>query len=419
MARRPLPVGTHGAVNVRARVDGTWYPKAKVPEGVKPDTWVASTRFRGADGNTAPIKRSGDTENKAKAALGQACREAVGSRSANLNPDSRFTTAADLWIAQVRARRSGSTYDTYRRWLDGRVRPALGELRLRECTVSRLQDFEDALAATALASGEPLSPNSRRQIRKVVSGVLQYAVRREILATNPAKQVEKIEGGTRKKPRAYDRTEAAEFLAKVDGDERARRGQLDQLIRFMFNTGTRASEVLAVRWQELNLTGKPVKVSDPVCGEMVIPPHCAWISGNIVRVTGKGLLRHGGKTFASVGLVGLPPSLVTMLLVQRPVGASDQEPVFPSTTGGWRDPNNLQTSITRLCRRIKVEDFTSHIARKTYGTALDAAAQTGREVADALRKASVRDTQETYMGRKMVNAEAPGLIDEFFRPVAG
>lgn len=416
MPRPPLPIGTHGAVNTRALVDGTWYPKQKIPDGAKPTQWSASTRFRDTDGSTNPVKRGGASETKAKTALEKACAERSGSKP-KLPPHTKFKDVAALWIAKQQTAQKGTTYDTKRRWLTGVVLPALGELRVRECTTTVLQDFFDDLATDDRpGTGEPLSAGSRRGIRAVVSGVLQYAVARtDLLATNPVRELESIKGGPRKKPRAFDQKQAAEFFAKVDADKWARRGQLSQLLRFMFYTGVRAGEVLAIRWQELNLTSAPVVVSDPVAGDLEVPPHSVWISGNIVRVTGQGLLRHEGKTDASQGIVGLPSTLVMMLLVQRPPSAGDHEPVFPSTTGGWRDPNTLQASIRKLCDRIGVEGFTSHVARKTYATALDRAGQSAGQITAALRKTDVDNTQEVYVALRASNPEAAGLIDSFYR----
>lgn len=418
MARQPLPVGTHGSVSIRAFIDGKWYPKAEIPDGVKPAKWEATTRYCDTDGSVNPVKRTGASETKAKTALEQACKERVGPGKTKLPPSSRFKTVAALWIDRVRVTEKGTTYDTHRRWLDGVVLPALGELRIRQCTPVRLQSFFDELAADPRDStGKPYSANSRRGIRQVVSGVLQYAVvRGGILAANPVRQLERIKGGARSKPRAYDRKQASDFFTKIDADKIAQRYQLNQLLRFMFFTGARLGEALAVRWQELNLTDQPVKVIDPVAGEMVVPPYSVWISGNIVRVTGKGLLRHEGKTFSSQGIVGLPQAMVMTLLVMRPTGAGEREPVFPTGTGNWRCPNNLQASIRRLCARVEVDDFTSHIGRKTYGTALDSAGQTARQVSDGLRKASVTDTQNTYMGRGMANPAAAAAIGDFFTP---
>ena len=417
MARPSIPIGTHGAVNTRAFVDGTWYAKSEIPDGAKPTKWSASTRFGDADGTVNPVKRQGTSETKAKTNLEKACAERIGSRATRLAADSRFHEIAALWIERIRIQEKGTTYDTYRKWLTHRVIPAFGNVRIRLITVARLQDYFDLIATEPLpATGKPLSANSRRVIRTVISGVLQYAIRRELLKTNPVRDMERIRSSSRKKPRAYDRGQAAAFFAKVDADKVARRGQLDQLLRFAFNSGCRLGEVLALRWQELNLTENPVKVSDPIAGDMEIPPHSAWVSGNIVRVAGKGLLRHEGKTDGSQRIVGLPPALVTMLLVQRPVGADDYEPVFPSTIGGWREPSTVGLSIQRLCARIGVEGFTSHVARKTYATALDSAGQSARQIANALGKTSVSDTQDVYLGRDIVNMDAAALLDDFFRP---
>jgi integrase len=224
------------------------------------------------------------------------------------------------------------------------------------------------------------------------------------------------EGRRKKRAVAYDATRALEFFAAIDLDRVAARTQLNLIIKACFFTGARIGEVIGLRWRDFNLTDQPVHASDPEAGDQVIPPHSVWINGNIVRVTGKGIRRHSGKTSGSVGVVELAPAMVSMLEMVRPPNARPDDPVFPSGTGSWRDPNTLQTSIRRLRTRVDFPDFTSHIGRKTHGTALDAAGLTAREIADQLRKASVRDVQETYMGRGLVNKAAAGLMDAFFRP---
>ena len=107
---------------------------------------------------------------------------------------------AEAWFARIVAaveqgRRSPGTAERYRWHLDRIVLPGLGELRVREVSVSRVDAFLAAVrdntgTATALAC------------RSVVSGVLGVAVRHGALTTNPTREAERIEVGPRRAPRA-------------------------------------------------------------------------------------------------------------------------------------------------------------------------------------------------------------------------
>ncbi|MCI2424154.1 hypothetical protein MOQ72_42850 [Saccharopolyspora sp. K220] len=65
-----------------------------------------------------------------------------------------------------------------------------------------------------------VAANTRRGIRTVLSGVIQYAVRHEIVDHNPVRDLSDIEG-TAKKPVAMTAERLSDFLAKLDADKAA------------------------------------------------------------------------------------------------------------------------------------------------------------------------------------------------------
>lgn len=84
----------------------------------------------------------------------------------------------------------------------------------------------------------------------------------------------------------------------------------------IIRVGPRNAAAEACRWldhSERRGTASPIRVTtdaidvhDPAAGDMTIPPASAWINGNIVEVTGEGLVRHEGKAYRAQRVIGLP-----------------------------------------------------------------------------------------------------------------
>lgn len=135
----------------------------------------------------------------------------------------------------------------------------MGQWRLRECTVPRLDTFFTGLAKTQ-------GPQSRKTVRTVVSLILRLAVQHEAIADNPVRHLDPIEGGSRK-PRALTPEERRRFLAWMQGSSEnkdearaqasARRRDLPDIVTFMLGTGVRIGEALAVRWCDVDLEVSP------------------------------------------------------------------------------------------------------------------------------------------------------------------
>jgi hypothetical protein len=177
MARPPLAIGTHGSMKAKYRAD------RKV--------WVAHTRFRDFDGVTRLVQRVGRSQTAALAALQDDIRKRIGSPANPLRPTDTFERAANLWLAKLDAQvaegaRAATTADTYRQRLHSVILPAMGQWRLRECAVPRLDAFFTGLAATQGAQ-------SRKTVRTVVSLILRLAVQHEAIVDNPVRHLDPMD----------------------------------------------------------------------------------------------------------------------------------------------------------------------------------------------------------------------------------
>jgi integrase len=158
-------------------------------------------------------------------------------------------------MGKIAERREDSTADTYRHWLEGLVLPQLGGLRLYECDVAQIDAFftrlEKARRTVEHEDGSTTekiryAANTRRTIRAIVTGVMQQAVLHQAIASNPVRELERIEapkGHRKAPPRGLTAEERRRLLASVDADMVAVGADLPDMIRFAIGSGLRVGEL--------------------------------------------------------------------------------------------------------------------------------------------------------------------------------
>lgn len=166
----------------------------------------------------------------------------------------------------------------------------------------------------------------------------------------------------------------------------------------MLATGCRIGEALAVIWSQVSLEAGTVEISN-----------------TLVRVKGGGLLRKGAKSRAGERTLPLSQSAVAVLRRRFMSGARHDQPLFPDTRGGFRDPANVRRELRDARGTETLAWITSHAFRKTAATILDEAALSARLVADQLGHARPSMTQDVYIGRRAVDAQAALALDAALR----
>lgn len=390
MPRPKLPLGSWGAINASTASDGR----------VR-----AYTRYRYRDGRTRKVERTASTKTKATRALRSALTDMAASDNGDsLDTDSTIDQAARLWLSNMADEVAETTHVGYRRGVNNHISPDLGGLLIRETKTSRINTWLKQLKTSGI------SANYRRSLRTMLSGILQLAVLEDILDNNPVTNLPRITGGNTRSKRTFTTDELASFLSALDNDRHATRADLPAFLRFLFGTGVRYGEALAVRWQDINLGEHPITV-----GGVSIPEQSCWINGNLVEVEGRGVVRHHGKTAAANRIVGLPQFLVALLMVRREVDDHDDDPVFPNGIAAWRRPTNVQRAVRNFRNRAGFEGFTTHVPRRTVATLLDQAGQSPRDIADQVGHTDPSLTQRVYMGRGMANPDAAAALDDAYR----
>jgi len=375
MARPPLPVGTWGRISTRA---------------IAPGNVRARARFRDYDGSVRYVVRHGATRAKAEAAL----KVALSARrddafDGELTSTTKVSIAAKLWLDEVdRGERAPRTKEHYRYAVDRYVDPGLGELRLGELTVPRVDRFLKAVAASS-------GPVAAKSAKSVVSSVVGMAVRHGAMTANPVRDVARITRPRKAPPRALTREETADLLGRSRGHQPSAHLDLADLIEAMLGTGLRLGEALALRPEVLDLEAGVVEVN-----------------ATMVRTKGHGIqIQDRPKTAAGWRVIAVPSNVVDLLRRRQANSDLAQHVCFPSPLGRLRDSSNTAADLRRLLDELGYEWVTSHTFRKTVATRLDEGGLTARQIADHLGHANPSITQDVYMGRQVATSEAARALE--------
>jgi len=397
VGRPPLPIGTWGKIR---------------RDQLGPNRWRARTNFRDYDGETRVVEAHDVTGAKAENKLREMLRDRATPNSSDITANTLINTLADLWFDEITGQEelSAQTRDRYRSCFEQAIRKPLGKLRVHEATVGRLDKFFKTLARAHRAQAH--------NARVVLKQMLAMAVRHGAISTNPIRDIASLP--SRRRTVVALETDSLESVRAairrwqepVPGKSGPHHtSDLADIVDLLLATGARIGEILAIRWQDLDLDS---------------PTTTLTISGTLVYVKGKGLFRQGWtKTDAGFRIVVLPQFATRMLLRRRQTAVvNDLDAVFTTRKGTWLSPNNVRRQWRQARKDTGLEWVTPHIFRKTVATLLDREGK-GDAATLQLGHSNEEVTKEYYIVKATVAPDvtdvldklAPSYPDSMIRPV--
>jgi integrase len=374
MARPPLPVGTYG--------------KIKTYE-LGPRRFRARTRYRDYDGVTRPVERIGTSitaaENNLKAALRDRGRSAL---DGDITADTKVAAVADLWLRDIDesdlAIRTKVTYrETWRKSLSA----AVGELRLRDMRVSRVDRVIRELR-------ERSGPGTAKHARVVLSGMLGLAVRHDAIESNPVRDLSPTPAGRRTAKRVLLTEDSVRQLhSYLASSESAGAYDLLDLVDVLSGVGCRIGELLALDWTR----------ADAGAGTIAL-------EGTVIRVPRQGLIVQP-HTKSKAGMRTIMVPVWVMAILRRRHEDSGGPWVFPSSSGSLRDPDNTRKQLREVVRGTEWQGLHPHAFRHLVATRLDGKGLSAREIADYLGHERISMTQDVYMSRGVSGAAVAAALD--------
>lgn len=227
----------------RANGDGDMFPRKNAAGKI--------TSYRGAyfgpDGRRRYV--SGKTKEEARKAL----REARAGADAGLVFDAgnlKLSGYLRRWLNDsVRGSVAPITHESYERLVNKHVVPALGNVKLSKLTPAHLQGFY----RTKLDAG--LSPRTVQYLHVVLHRALKQALRWSFVTRNVAEAVDP--------PKVHNKevTPLSPEQARVFLEAASEAGdRLEALYMLAIHTGMRQGELLALRWEDVDLDAGVLRV---------------------------------------------------------------------------------------------------------------------------------------------------------------
>ena len=379
----------------RASGEGTVFKRAS--DGL----WVGTLDLGIADGRRRRKTVYGQSEREALEKL--STLRTAHDRGINLlAPSLTIGQWLDVWLAEIKGfdGTRPRTLTLYKGLAERYVKPVIGAVRLDKLSPAHVQRLVTETRNSRTARGTPPSASTLRHVYKLVRNALGDAYRMELVTRNVATQV-KAPPLNNNRRASLGLVEAKRLLDVIDGE------RLEALYVLALATGLRRGELLALRWDDIDIGSRQLHVRRAM-----------------QRVDGR-LRTVELKTSSSRRTVVLPRFAVRHL--QEHEKRQDAERlalgdawrehglVFASTIGTPIEPRNVNRRWDELRRKAGLDWLRLHDLRHGCATFLLAQGVPARAIMEVLGHAEIGVTMNTYAHvLPVLRQEAADAIDELF-----
>lgn len=162
------------------------------------------------------------------------------------------------WLPSIKETVRANTWEGYRSAVEIHLIPKLGEIPLRQLDRQTFSSFYSELSRTGRKDGQGLSPRSVRAVHVASHKALQDAVKDGLLIRNPTEDAALPAERKRSVTPSWTAEQVSQFLESVRGQ------RLHPAFHVLAMTGLRRSELLGLRWADVDLEGGSLAVRQVV-----------------------------------------------------------------------------------------------------------------------------------------------------------
>lgn len=301
---------------------------------------------------------------------------------------SRLTTGEflDRWLTVKSHGLKPSTALNYRSIIEGRLKPAIGDVRLQDLRPDHIAKMLESLRQPGTnrrgKSESGLSETSLVRTVQVLRTALDSALKAHQLSTNPADGIVKPKPSKRKAMSVWTASDLAHFHAVTSLD------RLHPLLQLASHTGMRRGELLGLRWEHVFLNE----------GYVTVVASRTKVGSRMVEGT--------TKTSTGVRRIDIDDRTIAVLRRWKVVQTEEQLRwgpaslhtgyVFTREDGTPVHADHLAGRFPKLVAAAKVPAIRFHDLRHTHATLMLLAGVPVKVVAERLGHASPGFTLSTY-----------------------
>jgi integrase len=275
------------------------------------------------------------------------------------------------------------TAEGYETILRRHLMPELGHIPLTQLKPEHIQKYYAKTLATGRCSGKgPLNPLTVRHHHMALHNALKCAVKWGLIARNPADAVD-IPKSPRSEMKVMSEDDLNRFI------EAAKPTPYYPLFFLALFTGMRRSELLALRWSDVDL-----------------PLSQLSVARTLHRIRNGDYVFRPPKTAKGRRIVSLSPSTAIALKTHREAQQAfrilqgipfhEQDLLFSKEDGSPLTPNVVTNAWLRLARRTGLPGIRLHDARHTHASLMLKQGVHPKVVQERLGHSTIAVTLDTY-----------------------
>ncbi len=270
--------------------------------------------------------------------------------------------------------------------LTARIYPHIGHIKLKDLRVDNLNDLYTYLLKKEKnkLTGKSLSPKTVLEHHRLISSVLEQAVKESLIPFNPASRAD-LPKVTHKEVNYFQPEQIHAISTALETEPIKWR----MLVHLFLITGARRGEILGLKWDKVDFENNQI-----------------YICNNILYSPDIGIYESTPKTDTSKRFVSLPPETMQLLkkykiwqLSQRlRLGAYyvDNNFVFTQDNGKPMHPDSITDYLNKFSKKYDLPHINPHAFRHTMASMLYYNGVDSVSISKRLGHAQVSTTANIY-----------------------
>lgn len=293
---------------------------------------------------------------------------------ANFDDTISLNTWINIWLQLKEKTITPATYQSYTGIINRYIRDKIGCVKLAEIKPNTLRYVFESM--------DGLSSRTISYTMTILGSILEQAVKDDIIPKNYMKNIDRPKQVKVRHMVTLSADEVKDFLSNISNTEH------HALFKLAFATGMRRSELLGLRWSDIDFKKSTISISQTA-----------------LKIGSTAVISNTTKTTSSKRIIAIDTETLQELMKHKTVidkrriktlNWINNNLVFPGIKGAPRCPDEVSKLCKKYANLIGKPSFTMHGTRHTHATLLIENGANMKAIQERLGHASFQETMDTY-----------------------